>query len=194
MRSVSGSASATPTPVLVKTHPRSLPASARGNRAPCRRRSSGCRADAACQLLAGEHKKADLRQAAHSPPCLSMYRASRPRMIRYDDSDSGRSNLSPGGRLLNDNFDETHLNELIGKVIGDVAGALSLYMAYLGDQAGVFAALDGAGRLTLDELAAKTGLNPKYLREWLGSVSAAGYVNYHAEDETFSITPEQALV
>jgi len=95
---------------------------------------------------------------------------------------------------LNDNFDETRLNELIGKVIGDVAGALSLFMAYLGDQAGVFAALDGAGRLTLDELAAKTGLNPKYLREWLGSVSAAGYVNYHAEDETFSITPEQALV
>ena len=92
------------------------------------------------------------------------------------------------------NFDETRLNDLIGKVIGDVAGALSLYMAYLGDQAGVFSALDGAGRLTLDELAAETGLNPKYLREWLGSVSAAGYVNFHADDETFSITPEQALV
>ena len=91
-------------------------------------------------------------------------------------------------------IDETRLNDLIGKVIGDVAGALSLYMAYLGDQAGVFDALDGAGRLTVDELAAKTGLNAKYLHEWLGSVCAAGYVNHHAEDETFSITPEQALV
>ncbi len=91
-------------------------------------------------------------------------------------------------------IDETRLNDLIGKVIGDVAGALSLYMAYLGDQAGVFDALDGAGRLTVDELAAKTGLNAKYLHEWLGSVCAAGYVNHHAEDETFSIIPEQALV
>ena len=52
-------------------------------------------------------------------------------------------------------------------------------MAYLGDQTGVFTALDGAGRLTLGELAAKTGLNEKYLHEWLGSVCAAGYINYY---------------
>jgi 2-polyprenyl-3-methyl-5-hydroxy-6-metoxy-1,4-benzoquinol methylase len=91
-------------------------------------------------------------------------------------------------------INEDRLNELIGKVIGDVAGAMGMFMAYLGDQAGVFAALDGMGRVTVDELAAKTGLNAKYLHEWLGSVSAAGYVNYHAGDETFSIDPEQALV
>ena len=66
---------------------------------------------------------------------------------------------------MSEAIDEARLNELIGKVIGDVAGAMSLFMAYLGDQAGVFAALDGAGPLTLDELAGKTGLNPKYLRE-----------------------------
>jgi len=90
-------------------------------------------------------------------------------------------------------IDESRLNDLIGKVIGDVAGAMGLFMAYLGDQAGVFAALDGAGRLTVGQLAAKTGLNPKYLHEWLGSVAAAGYVTLH-EDETFSLTTEQALV
>ncbi len=95
---------------------------------------------------------------------------------------------------MSEAIDETQLNELIGKVIGDVAGAMSLYMAYLGDQAGVFAAMDGAGPLTVAQLAEKTGLNPKYLREWLGSVSAAGYVTFDAADETFSITPEQALV
>ena len=95
---------------------------------------------------------------------------------------------------MTETIDEVVLNELIGKVIGDVAGAMSLYMAYLGDQAGVFNALDGAGRLTADELAAKIGLNPKYLHEWLGSVCAAGYAKHHAEDGTFSITPEQALV
>jgi 2-polyprenyl-3-methyl-5-hydroxy-6-metoxy-1,4-benzoquinol methylase len=91
-------------------------------------------------------------------------------------------------------IDETRLNDLIGKVIGDVAGALSLFMAYLGDQTGVFTALDGAGRVTVDQLAARTGLNSKYLHEWLGSVCAAGYVVHHPEDDTFEITPEQALV
>jgi len=95
---------------------------------------------------------------------------------------------------MTETIDEGRLNDLIGKVIGDVAGALGVFMAYLGDQAGIFTALDGAGRLTVAELAAKTGLNEKYLREWLGSVSAAGYVNHHADDQTFSVTPEQALV
>lgn len=95
---------------------------------------------------------------------------------------------------MSETIDEARLNELIGKVIGDVAGAMSLYMAYLGDQAGVFAAMDGAGALTCDELAAKTGLNPKYLHEWLGSVAAAGYVTFDPAGETFAITPEQALV
>ncbi|MBW8755134.1 MAG: methyltransferase domain-containing protein [Sphingomonadales bacterium] len=92
-----------------------------------------------------------------------------------------------------EDFDETKLNALIGKVIGDVAGAMSLFLAYIGDQAGVFAALDGAGRLTVDQLAEKAGYNRKYLHEWLGSVAAAGYVTLH-EDGTFSLTPEQALV
>jgi len=90
--------------------------------------------------------------------------------------------------------DTAKLEELAGKVIGDVAGALSLYMAYLGDQTGLFDAIDGGGRMTIDQIAARTGQNPKYLREWLGSVCAAGYVTYHADDETFSLTEEQALV
>jgi 2-polyprenyl-3-methyl-5-hydroxy-6-metoxy-1,4-benzoquinol methylase len=95
---------------------------------------------------------------------------------------------------MTETIDETRLNDLIGKTIGDVAGAMGVFMAYLGDQAGVFAALDGAGPLTVDQLAAKTGLNPKYLHQWLGAVSAAGYVTYDPDGETFSLTPEQALV
>lgn len=91
-------------------------------------------------------------------------------------------------------FDETKLNELMGKVIGDVAGALGMFLAYIGDQAGVFTALDGAERMSADALAEKTGYNRKYLHQWLGSMAAAGYVTLHPEDETFSLTPEQAMV
>jgi SAM-dependent methyltransferase len=95
---------------------------------------------------------------------------------------------------MSDAIDEAKLEQLIHKVIGDVAGAMSLFMAYLGDRAGVFEAMDGAGPLTCEALAAKTGLSPKYLHEWLGSVAAAGYVTFHSNNETFELTPEQALV
>jgi len=95
---------------------------------------------------------------------------------------------------MSEAIDEAKLEQQIHKVIGDVAGAMSLFMAYLGDRTGVFAAMDGAGRLTCDQLAVKTGLNPKYLHEWLGAVAAAGYIAFHPNDETFELTPEQALV
>lgn len=91
-------------------------------------------------------------------------------------------------------LDEAKLEQLVGKVIGDVAGAMGVFMAYLGDQAGVFQAIDEAGPVTLDALAEKTGMNPKYLREWLGSVAAGGYVTYDPQDETYHLTEEQALV
>lgn len=90
--------------------------------------------------------------------------------------------------------DMQKLEALAGKVVGDVAAALSLYMAYIGDQAGVYAAMDEAGPQTVEQLAERTGLNPKYLHEWLGSNAAAGYVTYDAANETFSLSPEQALV
>jgi 2-polyprenyl-3-methyl-5-hydroxy-6-metoxy-1,4-benzoquinol methylase len=95
---------------------------------------------------------------------------------------------------MTEQVDEAKLEALAGKVIGDVAGALSLFMAYIGDQAGVYEALDGAGAVTVDELSAKTGLNPKYLLQWLGSNAAAGYVTYHADEERFSLSSEQALI
>lgn len=65
--------------------------------------------------------------------------------------------------MMTEDIDISKVEQLAGKVVGDVAGAMALFMAYLGDQAGVFDALDGAGRLTVDQLAAKTHLNPKYL-------------------------------
>ncbi|WP_100260698.1 class I SAM-dependent methyltransferase [Qipengyuania seohaensis] len=95
---------------------------------------------------------------------------------------------------MSEQIDMARVEELAGKVIGDVAGALSLYMAYLGDQTGVFEAMDELGRVSVSQLAEHTGMNEKYLHQWLGSVSAAGYVNFHPEDETFSISPEQALI
>ncbi|RIV75406.1 class I SAM-dependent methyltransferase [Pelagerythrobacter aerophilus] len=95
---------------------------------------------------------------------------------------------------MSEQIDMAKVEAMAGKVIGDVAGAMSLFMAYLGDRTGIFDALDGAGRVTVAELARKTGLNEKYLHEWLGSVSAAGYVTFHPDDETFSLPPEQALV
>jgi 2-polyprenyl-3-methyl-5-hydroxy-6-metoxy-1,4-benzoquinol methylase len=86
------------------------------------------------------------------------------------------------------------LEQLSGKVMGDVGGAMGVLMAYLGDQAGVYAALEEHGPCTAVELADRTQLSERYLLEWLSSNAALGYVTYTASDATFSLTPEQAAV
>ena len=95
---------------------------------------------------------------------------------------------------MSEQIDMAKVEALAGKVIGDVAGAMSVFMAVLGDKAKLFDLMDGKGPLTLEQLTELSGMNPKYLHEWLGSISAAGYVTFDPENETFEVEPEQALV
>ena len=91
-------------------------------------------------------------------------------------------------------LDEKKLEAFAGKAVGDVAAAMGLLMAYIGDRAGVYVAMDGAGQVTADELADRTGLNARYLREWLCANAVAGYVEHDPASDRFTLTPEQATV
>jgi len=81
-------------------------------------------------------------------------------------------------------FNEDKFAELQGKVMGDVGGAVGLFMAYIGDQAGVYQAMEDKGACTHSDLAEATGLDERYLREWLSSNAAFGYVDYNGERAT----------
>jgi len=74
--------------------------------------------------------------------------------------------------------DPAALEELIHRVIGDAGGALILPLALLGDRLGLFSALASGDPVTAGQLARRTGLNERYLREWLLAMAAAGYVTY----------------
>jgi len=91
-------------------------------------------------------------------------------------------------------LNEDKFNELFGKVLGDVGGAIGLLMAYMGDQAGVYKALEEAGPCSCDDLAEKSSIDARYLREWLSSNAASGYVDYDATTDSFSLSPEQAAI
>ena len=70
------------------------------------------------------------------------------------------------------------------------AGAL----AYIGDRLGLWAALAGSGPVTSRELAELTGLHERYLREWLATETAAGYLTYDPDSARFSLPAEHAAV
>ncbi|HEY1122939.1 MAG TPA: hypothetical protein VGE67_15110, partial [Haloferula sp.] len=86
------------------------------------------------------------------------------------------------------------LNAMMGKVITDLGAAANGALVILGDRLGLYRALAEAGLSTSADLATRTGLHERYVREWLATQAASGYVNYDAASEAFSMTSEQSAV
>ena len=66
-------------------------------------------------------------------------------------------------------------------------------MICLGVRLGLYPALRDAGSVTSEELANRTGLHERWLREWLRGQAAAGIVEYHG-DERFELSPETSVI
>ncbi|MGB2625310.1 MAG: methyltransferase domain-containing protein [Candidatus Acidiferrum sp.] len=88
--------------------------------------------------------------------------------------------------------DMNKLNTFIGQFVGDLGAAVHTGMVVIGEKLGLYKAL-AAHPMTSAQLAAKTGTDERYVREWLASQAAGGYVSYEEKTQTFFLTEEQAF-
>jgi SAM-dependent methyltransferase len=65
-------------------------------------------------------------------------------------------------------------------------------MVVIGEKLGLYKALAG-DPMSSAQLAAKTNTDERYLREWLASQAAGGYVTYDEMNDKFSLNAEQAF-
>ena len=96
---------------------------------------------------------------------------------------AGKSSLNPDA-----------LDQLLGQMFNDLGAAVNGALVVLGDELGLYATLANIGPATSQELAEKTGLNERQLREWLSAQAASGYVTYDSASEAFFLTAEQTAV
>ena len=89
-------------------------------------------------------------------------------------------------------INEQRLNEFLGRALGDMGGAMSATLILIGDELGLYKAL-AKKPMTSAELAAATGTNERYVREWLGNQSAGGYIEYDPKQDRYSMSEEQVL-
>jgi len=89
-------------------------------------------------------------------------------------------------------LDMNKLNAFLGQFVGDLGAAVHSGMVVIGEKLGLYKAL-AAGPMTSAELAAKTGTDERYIREWLASQAAGGYVTYDEKTNRFSLSVEQAF-
>jgi 2-polyprenyl-3-methyl-5-hydroxy-6-metoxy-1,4-benzoquinol methylase len=80
-----------------------------------------------------------------------------------------------------------------GAAFGALIGAITAGTIHIGESLGLYKAMRDAGPITSEELAARTGLNERWLREWLRGQAAATLLDYRGADR-FELTPEAALV
>jgi SAM-dependent methyltransferase len=90
-------------------------------------------------------------------------------------------------------LDMTKLEPLLGTVVNELGAASNAALVIIGDKLGLFRAL-ATGEMTPVELAGKTGTHERYIREWLSSQAATGFVTYDTVSGKFSLSPEQAAV
>jgi hypothetical protein len=90
--------------------------------------------------------------------------------------------------------DDAKLHQFMGQMLSDLGGAASVALVRIGDALGLYKALHERGPMTVNELAAKAGVNQRYVREWLSHQAASNYLSYDPATQNFALPPEQAMV
>jgi SAM-dependent methyltransferase len=97
--------------------------------------------------------------------------------------------MSPASEQI----DQARLDEFMGRFVGDLGATMSAALVVIGDRLGLYRAMASGEPVTADELARRTTTDARYVREWLSSQAAGGYVTYDPEQEEFYLSPEQSL-
>jgi SAM-dependent methyltransferase len=90
-------------------------------------------------------------------------------------------------------INEEKLNQLFGRFLDDFGAVFHGAMVVIGDKLGLYKTLAEAGPLTPKELADRTATAERYVREWLASQAAGGYVTYDSSTGRYSLSEEQAF-
>lgn len=89
-------------------------------------------------------------------------------------------------------FDHKKAQAFEGRVVDMLnLGSLAL-MTSLGHRTGLFDAMSLMALSTSDDIAKGSGLNERYVREWLGAMTTAGIIEHDAGANTYRLPPEHA--
>jgi SAM-dependent methyltransferase len=90
-------------------------------------------------------------------------------------------------------------DELADHLFTSVLGTLDILTVHIGDQFGLYDLLHRDGPLTVDEVAERSGMQPRYTREWLEQQAVARLIDVDdaglpAEQRRYSLSDEHAAV
>jgi SAM-dependent methyltransferase len=89
--------------------------------------------------------------------------------------------------------DGAKLEQFVFRAVEEVGATLNAALVVMGDKLGLYRAMAGAGGLTPVDLARRTGVSERYVREWLNAQAAGGFVEYDPDRGAYTLPPEQTV-
>lgn len=71
---------------------------------------------------------------------------------------------------------------------------MSGVLVLIGEELGLYRALSELGPTNAKTLSNKAGTIERYVQEWLNNQAAGGYIHYNAEQGTYYLPEEHALI
>jgi 2-polyprenyl-3-methyl-5-hydroxy-6-metoxy-1,4-benzoquinol methylase len=90
-------------------------------------------------------------------------------------------------------IDGQKLEQFVFRAVGEVGATLNAALVVMGDKLGLYRALADGGALTPVELARRSRVNERYVREWLNAQAAGGFVEYDSVSGSYTLPPEQTV-
>jgi ubiquinone/menaquinone biosynthesis C-methylase UbiE len=89
-------------------------------------------------------------------------------------------------------IDQAKAEAFAGQVVGTLNGAFTGLMISVGQRTGLFDTMAGMQPASSADIAKAAGLDERYVREWLGNMTVARFVEHDAAKGTYYFPPEHA--
>lgn len=91
-------------------------------------------------------------------------------------------------------MDKGKIKNFADQVYVDAAGAMVAGLCYIGIKTGLFKSMVNKGAMSLEQVVEASGLQSRYVEEWLKGLASASYLEYETADETFEFPDEHAYL
>ena len=94
--------------------------------------------------------------------------------------------------MTTETIDQAKAGAFAGQMVGILNGSILGLMTSIGHRTGLFDKMAELPPSTSEQIAQATGLNERYVREWLGAMVTGRFMEYDPAGKTYRLPPEHA--
>lgn len=91
-------------------------------------------------------------------------------------------------------MDKERVKAFVDQIFDDMAGSMTAGLAFVGVRTGLFRAMADQGPMEAPQVAEASGLELRYVEEWLKGMVCAGYLAHDPDNQTYELPVEHAFL